>query len=415
MTIPPQLLSIEDALDRLGEIVTPIAETEHTKLVTAAGRTLKNAVLAPIDMPPFDSSAMDGYALHDSVLDSGETTYTVIGESRAGHPFTGVVANGQCARIFTGAMLPKGANSVVLQEDVRRLENTITVSPDETIRHGMNIRFQASDVAKGKKLLHQGQILNDFHIGWLAACGVESVSTSRKPKIGLFSTGDELQDPGSVLLPGQIYDSNRISLQQLIRHHAVEIVDFGRLPDDQEITRNCIDQATQEVDLLLTSGGVSVGESDFVRPVVEEIGELTFWNIALKPGKPLAVGLIRDCVFFGLPGNPVSTIVTYLLFVNRAIELISGANPSRPLKLSAILTNDLHHSVGRREYQRGTLWKNDSELSVTTVLDQGSNRLTSFAEANCLVEVPESSGNLVAGSRVDVVLLSDKTNHIWSV
>lgn len=408
------MMSIEEAVALLDDMVRPITEVEQVELDSCVGRTLANELRTPISLPPFDSSAMDGYAIR---IDANVPTnrFEVIGESRAGHPFEGTVGTHQSTRIFTGAMLPDGANAVVLQEDVTRLEQCIVVDPEQPLIVDMNVRREGSEVIQGEVLLRSGDVLSDFHVGTLASCGIQTMEVRRKPIVAIFSTGDELQDSGSELQPGQIYDSNRVSLQQLLVQHAVEIVDLGKITDDPVETKTRLLEASKEADILLTSGGVSVGESDYVRPAVEEIGTLMFWNIALKPGKPLAVGRIQDCIFFGLPGNPVSAVITYLLFVNRAIELLSHTKASEVLKLTAELTNKLGHNVGRREYQRGLLTQQNGKLQVTAVVDQSSNRLTSFSEANCLIEVDEQTGDLPAGNLVSIVLLNQRSGHIWTL
>lgn len=407
----PQLISIEDAQTRLDALIKPLSATEQMHIADAVGRTLAQDIFAPLDLPPFNSSAMDGYALCLPVV-ADRRDFKVIGESRAGHPYVGHVQPGECTRIFTGAVIPTGANTVVLQEDVKREANQVEVKPSDPLRPNMNIRGQGSDVRKNQLLLSAGTRFNEFHIGWLAACGIETVMVRKQLTIALFSTGDELQDPGVALLPGQIYDSNRVSLTQLLRNQAVNIVDLGRLPDDETITREQIQKAAASVDILLTTGGVSVGDSDFVRPAIEALGELAFWNIALKPGKPLAVGTIGNCLFFGLPGNPVSAVITYLLFVNRAIEQLSGAELTTPLRLHAKLLNNIHHTAGRREYQRGAVKYQDGCLAVSSLNDQSSNRLTSFVGTNCLIEVSEEAGDLPAGSTVAIYMLNQKAAHL---
>lgn len=407
-------MSIEKAVSLLDDMVRPFEGIEQVDLGACVGRTLAMEIRTPISLPPFDASAMDGYAIR---IDKATPTnrFEVIGESRAGHPFDGTVDTYQCTRIFTGAMLPAGANAVVLQEDVKQSGEFIVVDPEQVLREDMNVRREGSEIMQNDVLLDTGEIISDFHMGLLASCGIETVNVKRKPVVAVFSTGDELQDLGNELEPGQIYDSNRISLHQLLRHHAVDIVNLGRIPDDPLETKAKLQEASGVADLLLTSGGVSVGDSDYVRPAVEALGTLTFWNIALKPGKPLAVGRIQDCLFFGLPGNPVSAVVTYLLFVNRALELLTDKKTHDPLKLTATLTNEIRHSIGRREYQRGRLEQRSGSLYVEAVIDQSSNRLTSFANANCLIEVDEAAGDLSTGTVVQVVLLNQRSGHIWTL
>ena len=355
---------------------------------------------------------MDGYALRSTDCnDSGTTHLLCVGTSRAGAPFRGTVGEGETVRIFTGAEVPKDCDAVVLQEDVAQRDQTISF--ETSVNPNLNVRARGNDVTKGKLIGHKGDLVDPYLIGWLAACGISTISVKRKINVAVFSTGDELQDPGKPLDRGQIYDSNRQLLCQLLTQKPVSTVDLGRLPDDESTIEEALFEARNQADIVITTGGVSVGDADFVRPVVEKIGKLDFWNIALKPGKPLAVGTIGNSLFMGLPGNPVSTIVTYLLFVAPAIDQFSGVHVGTPYEFTARLTNDVKHSLGRREYQRGVFEIKQGETLVTTVSDQGSNRLSSMNRANCLIVIPESVESLAAGSNVRIVLLPKVASHLW--
>ena len=407
------MLSIDDAVTRLASSIHAINETETVSISEARQRVLATDVIAPVSLPPFTSSAMDGYAIKSSEGDGIGSRFRVVGTSFAGSPYHDDGVSAQAAvRIFTGAVVPDWADAVVLQEDVDRQDQTITLK--ETPAKGDNIRVIGHDVSKDECLLAQGTRLGAFEVSWLAACGVAYVNVVRRVSVAIFSTGDELQDPGLPLSEGQIYDSNRTALKELLQSKPVEIDDLGRLPDDPVAIEKAIATTFNRVDLIITSGGVSVGDADYVRPVIEKLGELTFWNVALKPGKPIAVGRIDNALFIGLPGNPVSTIVTYLLFVARAVDTLSGVDGLEPLTIPAVLTNTLRHTRGRREYQRGILSRNADVLCVRSTGDQSSNRLATLAVANCLIVVPEMSDSINKGEVVDVLLLPNEAHHLVS-
>ena len=405
------MLDVDLAFRKLGALVRPVAETERVAIDAAAGRIAAQAVEAPVDLPPFDCSAMDGYAVDATDLDHDrEKRFDIVDESRAGRPATQTLAvPHKAVRVFTGAVMPAGANAVVLQEDAVRRGSTFTTTLP--VHRDQHVRHQGHDVRRGAELCRPGTRISHFHLAWFAACGIEEVTVSRRIRVGVFSTGDELVERGVPLKPGQIYDSNRFAILSLLREKAAETVDLGCLPDDPRIIANALRKASQRVDLLVTSGGVSVGDADFVKEAVERIGSIEFWKIALKPGKPLAIGTVGESLFFGLPGNPVSTIVTYLLFVAPAIDRLGGGHPTAPLTVAATLRGGVKHTAGRREYLRGTLRSTDGRLVVAPTGDQGSNRLATFADANCLIVVNESRQNLADGELVEVVLLPDEGAH----
>jgi molybdopterin molybdotransferase len=363
-------------------------------------------VIARVSLPPFPRTAMDGFAVRSEHLD-GNPPYSinVIGESLAGHPFTGNVDTPGCVRIFTGAAMPSGFDAVVIQEDCEsydRLHDN-SVSINVVANAGDNVRDVGHDIVSGEVIIRRGQTLTPFAIGWLAACGHTDIEVIVKPKVAIFSTGDELREPGTKLGPGQIYDANRYLMSAMLAGLPVEVFDLGTLPDDEETTQKALSAAALEADVLLTSGGVSVGDADYVTRVLQEIGELEIWRLNIKPGKPLAYGRLEDCLFFGLPGNPVSTIVTFLLIARPALMRLCGANDWETSRQPAVLEDPIRHKPGREEYQRGVVTNGEHGTTVRVTGDQSSNRLASFSDANCLIRIPKESGDLAAATEVTVL------------
>ena len=405
------MLNVDDAQRKLRDLTVPVVETELIPLPEAKGRVVASTVDAPMDLPPFDASAMDGYALHAKDLDSGRELI-VVGESRAGHVHQSPLVPGTAVRILTGAPIPKGTAAIVIQEDVAR--DGVRIRLSGSIEADANIRRRGHDVAKTQSLVTSGDRLDAYKISWLAACGVTHITVVRRIRVALFSTGDELIDPGNPLGPGQIYDANRVALRQLVSERSVEVLDLGVIRDDPKAIKRTLDTAAETADVVVTSGGVSVGDADYVKDAVDQSGSIAFWKIALKPGKPLAVGRVGKALFFGLPGNPVSTIITYLLFVAPTIDRLCGMPDTAPYRLAAILQGTIEHHQGRREYVRGIFQTNGNHISVSPTGDQSSNRLATFAKANCLIVVPEQTEGLKTGSDVDILLLPTDRGHIWT-
>lgn len=353
-----------------------------------------------MSLPPFASSAMDGYAYRSEGVQDGDVLM-LAGESLAGHPFQGTVGDGECIRITTGAAVPDSADTVVIQENCERTADGIRVM--RATERGRNIRAVGHDVRAGETIGRGGRRLTPFDIGWLAACGITTVEVCARPRVAVFSTGDELVLPGGTLGEGQIFDSNRFALAALLKRMPVDIVDLGILIDDRAAIEAALRSAADQADLLLTSGGVSVGDADYVRDVVEALGSIDLWKLNLRPGKPLAFGHVGGTPFLGLPGNPVSTIVTFLLVAQPLLLKLCGATPELPEVRTARLRETVHHSPGREEYQRGILRTREGITEVGITGDQSSNRLATFSEADCLIRVPKDSGNLEAGESVEIL------------
>jgi molybdopterin molybdotransferase len=403
-----EFLGLDDALALLRTTVGAArAATETIPIAAAANRIVAHAIATPMDVPPFAASAMDGYAVcaSDPVFGAPPPyTVAVHGESRAGVPLAEPARVDHAVRIFTGAVMPARCDSVVIQEDVERRGDSIRLSAAP--RRGANVRPPGHDVARGATLCDAGRRLGPFDLAWFTACGLTSIGVRAKLRVAIFSTGDELRSAGEPLQTGQIYDANRFVLQQLLRDAPVAVTDLGILPDDPSRIEATLRDAAARHDAVLTSGGVSVGDADYVRLIVERLGRIEFWKIAIKPGKPFAYGRIDDCHFFGLPGNPVSTIVTFLMLVKPILAQLAGASADVPTTIPARLGVDVAHDKGRVEYQRGTFANVDGRLVVEPTSDQSSNRIGSFRGANCLIEIPRESGNLACGSDVAILPLT---------
>ena len=391
-------LDLDAALARVLHEVGACTESESVPIRNAQGRVAAEPIRSATDLPPFAASAMDGYAFR---WRPDTATFETTGESLAGHPFSGSVSESECVRIMTGAPLPADCDTVVVQEDCDRDGTAIRIR--EAPRQGANVRPAGDDLRRGDVVVAAGKRLSPFDIGALAACGCATAPVRARPRVAVFSTGDELQQPGTTLEFGNIYDSNRFAVEALLSRLPVEVDNLGVLADDADAVAASLTAAAETADLVLTSGGVSVGDADHVKSTVEALGELGFWRLNLKPGKPLAFGRIGGAWFLGLPGNPVSTLVTYLLVARPVIEKLCGMQPSQPVTVGAELTEPIRHKPGREEYQRGIATGAGDDLRVRTTGAQGSNRMSTFAEANCLIRIPKGKGSLKSGERVDVL------------
>ncbi|ADN77927.1 molybdopterin molybdochelatase [Ferrimonas balearica DSM 9799] len=397
----PGLMLPADALARMREQVAPLDTEQWVSLEQCPGRVLARDIAAAIDLPPFDNSAMDGYAVRAADVAEG-AVLTVAGKAFAGVPFEGEVGPGQCVRIMTGAALPAGLDSIVMQEVVEA-EGEDRVRFTESVRAGHFVRSRGSELRAGTVVLRAGTRISAAEVGVLATVGVAEVPVRPKLVVALFSTGDELKAPGTELAVGEIYDSNRHALRSMLTAMGCEVRDLGVIPDDLEQVRAAFRRADAEADVVITSGGVSVGEADFIKVVLDEMGQISFWKLAIKPGKPFAFGRLPNAWFCGLPGNPVSSMVTCYQLVQPLLAHLAG-EPFRPaLTLDAVLQDDLRKAPGRQEYQRGILSRaEDGTLIVTSTGAQGSDMTTSMSRANCFIILPREQGDTAAGSRVTV-------------
>ncbi len=401
-----EALDLNEALERITAMISPPFDAETVPLQSALGRVSPHDIKARFASPPFASSAMDGYAIADSSdKDVVGRRFRVVGESAAGKPFERNFDPEDCIRIFTGAAVPPTARRVILQEDCLREGAFILINGDPEARS--NIRPTGHDINAGERLVSRGRLITPVDLGRLATDGRASVEVSRRLRVGVFSTGDELIDPANdgPLPFGCIYESNRQTLLGLLGGLPVERTDLGNLPDTADATRQALHNASRDQDFIITSGGVSVGDHDHVKAAVESLGSLHFWKLNLKPGKPLAFGQIGKAWFCGLPGNPVSAIVTWLLVARPAVLAACGVGVVPPLKIPALLSTTVAHKPGRTEYQRGQLtWNGEGDSPHVAIHgDQSSNRLSTFQDTNCLIEIPKNSGDLVAGTKVAVL------------
>jgi len=397
----PDSMPVEQARQLIQQSLTPITEQELVNLRNALQRTLASDVLSPMNVPPHNYSAMDGYAVRFGDLADAPCKLRIIGSAYAGHAFDGHVSAGECVRIMTGALIPDGCDSVVMQEHVKIDGSWIETG--EGHRQGQNIRLAGEDIAQGATVLTRGRMIRPAEMGLFASLGFNEVMVYRKLRVALFSTGDELQQPGSPLAAGQIYDSNRYSLFGMLGEPGVEIIDMGNIRDDKASLKAALLEAAKQADVIITSGGVSVGEADYVKQLLAEIGEVVFWKIAMKPGRPLAYGKIGTCHFFGLPGNPVAVMVTFQQFVRDALRLLMGQQPKPTLTFQAVSASPIRKIPGRMEFQRGILSQDENgRWIVHTTGEQGSGILSSMSKANCFIVLPESQGDIEAGYTVQV-------------
>jgi molybdopterin molybdotransferase len=407
------LMSVDAALALLADRVTTVAEPETVPLAEAHERVLANDLVAARNVPPHDNSAVDGYAVYFDDLDSeDETRLPVIGRAAAGHPFAGTQARGTAVRIFTGAAMPggpdggAGPDTVMMQEDCRLDGDVAALRPG--IKRGSNRRKSGEDIASGATVLHGGQRLRPQDIGAAASLGLTELAVRRALAVALFSTGDELREPGAEAAPGTVYDANRFTLMALLKRLGCRVGDFGILPDKREAIATALDVAAREYDAVITSGGVSSGEEDHVGAVLEKLGSLYFWRLAIKPGRPLALGQIRGKVFIGLPGNPVAMMVTFLRFARPVLLRLLGAKEIEPVLFRVRADFEHKKKLGRREWVRARLIADGSgALSARKFPREGAGILTSMVEADGLVELPESLTHLSAGSMVDFLPFSE--------
>ena len=394
----PELMSVENAIHNIQQAIQPVIETEAVDLLDALDRVLAETVFSAIDVPGYDNSAMDGYAL---CVEDDRTEFNVIGQSLAGHVFSGELKSGECIRIMTGAVIPAGANAVVMQEQISVADNKIFLNI--IVKPGDNIRKAGEDLAKGNIVLEKSHRITPVDIGLLASLGISRLIVFRRLRVAILSTGDELTPINQSLEPGNIYDSNRYVLHALLKRLNVEIIDAGLIADDYQKINNAIQNAMAVADVIITSGGVSVGDADYTKQVLMESGEIHFWKIAMKPGKPFAFGRLGKGYFFGLPGNPVSAVVTYHQLVLRGLRWLAGEIFSVPPSIIATSSSALKKQPGRKDFQRGILFGDNQQNLVKATGMQSSGMLSSVAKANCYILLDAERGSVKEGETVEVL------------
>ena len=361
---------------------------------------LSEDVVSTLQVPPADNSAMDGYALRSE--DLGTSTHlSVVGHALAGQPHQGRVQAGQCVRIMTGAVVPQGANTVIMQENTRSEGDQVVVL--QPANKGSNIRRAGEDIQLNQVVVAKGTMLSAAHLALIASVGVNQIQVTKKLTVGIVATGDELTTPGQPLGPGCIYESNRFALRALLDQHPVNVVDYGIVEDRPASIAAIFEQADQECDLILSCGGVSVGDADYVKQILEELGQINFWKVAIKPGKPFAFGKLKRAWFCGLPGNPVSSYVTFEQLVTPLLAHLSQQTAQEKPYFVAKAAETIRKRPGRADYQRGIFYRDEQgELWVKANGKQGSGIMSSIANANCYMLLPRQSGNIAKGQAVKI-------------
>jgi len=397
----PDALHVDKARAAIHACLSPVKDTERVPVREALGRVLAEDIVPAIDVPGHDNTAMDGYAVRFADLGDGETVLQEAGAALAGKAFAGTLGAGQCVRVTTGAVMPAGADTVVVQEVVKVRDGKVTIPPGQKAKQ--NVRYAGEDLKKGVAVLRPGALLHPAELGLIASLGIGEVAVRRRVRVAFFSTGDELASIGSALKPGEVYDSNRYTLHGMLERLGVEIRDLGVVRDDPAPLEAAFRDAASNADAIITTGGVSVGEADFVKPMMAKLGEALFWRIAMRPGRPMAFGRIGEAYLFGLPGNPVAVMVTFYQFVRDALLAMAGrdAAAAAPL-LEAVAAEPIRKVAGRTEYQRGVLFREAGALKVRTTGQQGSGVLRSMSEANCFIVLEHERGRVQAGEPVHV-------------
>ncbi|RJX75754.1 molybdopterin molybdotransferase [Vibrio sinensis] len=401
----PGLMPLEDAMENMLSRIKPIQTTLRLPVAEALGFVLAEDILSPIFVPPFDNSAMDGYAIRIADL-AQSTTLPMAGKSFAGQPFDGEWPVGTCIRIMTGAKIPEGCDAVIMQENTEVTEHGIQFNQTD-VKPQNNIRPTGDDINLGDLVLPQGARLTPRDIPMIATLGVSHVTVVRKPKVAFFSTGDELKPLGEPLEDGQIYDSNRYGIKPLIENFGCEAIDLGIIPDCPETLKATFEQAQTLADVVVTSGGVSVGEADYTKDILEELGEIGFWKLAIKPGKPFAFGKLSTAWFCGLPGNPVSAVLTMYVLVQPMLAKLAGHTEwKEPESIPAITKTAFKKAPGRTDYQRGVYTIENGQFVVETTGNQSSGAFRSMSLANCFVVLERERGRVEVGETVNIQLFN---------
>ncbi|WP_100642992.1 gephyrin-like molybdotransferase Glp [Alteromonas facilis] len=400
----PPWLPLTEALGYIEKNTKPICQPSQIATQYCLGRIVAEDIISSIDVPAFNNSSMDGYALrHADTLTTD--TLQIVGESFAGHPYTGTIGEKECVRIMTGGVLPKGADTVVMQENVIVSNDRIELT--EPVQFGESVRYAGSDIAIGQTLIEAGHKLNAVDVGLGASVGMGELPVYSTLRVAVLSTGDELLAPGQALKPGHIYDSNRYALMALLQGQGYDVIDMGIVEDDPDAIKSAFMRADQQADAVICSGGVSVGDADHVKAVLSDIGQVDFWKIAIKPGKPLAFGRLPNTVFIGLPGNSVSAVVTFIQVAQYALARLAGEKRKSQPSFTAIAADRFYKRAGRQDFQRALCFEDDSgQLKVRPVGRQNSAVLSTFSDSNCFAVLPLESADVMPGEEVTVQLYS---------
>jgi len=393
----PNAMSVTQARQYIQQFLSPVQDSETISIKQALGRTLSTSVTSGLNVPGHDNSAMDGFAFRHA---EATQPLKIVGTAFAGNPFTGELAAGGCVKIMTGAVIPSGVDTVVMQEHTTTESEMVTVL--KIPAQGANIRLTGEDITIGQTVLARGHQIQPADMGLLASLGIAEVQVYRRLKVAFFSTGDELVSVGQPLQAGQIYDSNRYSVWGMLQALGVDVHDLGNVADDPDALEKTLLQAAAEHDVVITSGGVSVGEADFMKQLLAKHGQVLFWKINMKPGRPLAYGKIGQSHYFGLPGNPVSTMVTFYQFVQAALKNLMGSNTFSQPSFKVECVSAIKKAPGRTEFQRGILFKAGEDWKVKTTGEQGSGILSSMSQANCFIVLDDKTSTLAAGTLVEV-------------
>ncbi|EJB8573329.1 bifunctional molybdopterin-guanine dinucleotide biosynthesis adaptor protein MobB/molybdopterin molybdotransferase MoeA [Vibrio parahaemolyticus] len=405
-TLSPAFLSVVQGQEKILSLVNTVSGIEACKIENAYGRVLAEDIISPVNVPQYTNSAMDGYAIRSDDVD--RDSYQVVAEVMAGHAYDQPLEVGQAVKIMTGAPTPLNGDTVVMREQASQEGDKVTFD-GANIKAGQNVRQAGEDLAIGSDVFTAGTRLASPEMGMIASLGFGEANVFRKLKVAVFSTGDEVQAPGTEQKANSIYDSNRFTIMGMLEKLGCEILDFGILEDNEQLMIEALENASAQADVVMTSGGVSVGDADYIKLALDKLGQIDFWRINMRPGRPLAFGQINNKPFFGLPGNPVAVMVSFINFVEPALRKMQGEQGWKPLKVNAIATENLRSRQGRTEFSRGIYELDDTgRLTVRTTGKQGSGILRSMSEANCLIEISPAIDTVKAGESVTIIPLQGR-------
>lgn len=405
-TLSPAFLSVVQGQEKILSLVNTVSEIEACKIENAYGRVLAEDIISPVNVPQYTNSAMDGYAIRSDDVD--RSSYQIVAEVMAGHAYDQPLEVGQAVKIMTGAPTPRNGDTVVMREQASQEGDKLTFNGAH-IKAGQNVRQAGEDLTIGSDVFTAGTRLASPEMGMIASLGFGEANVFRKLKVAVFSTGDEVQAPGTEQKANSIYDSNRFTIMGMLEKLGCEILDFGILEDNEQLMIEALENASAQADVVMTSGGVSVGDADYIKLALDKLGQIDFWRINMRPGRPLAFGQINNKPFFGLPGNPVAVMVSFINFVEPALRKMQGEQGWKPLKVNAIATENLRSRQGRTEFSRGIYELDDTgRLTVRTTGKQGSGILRSMSEANCLIEISPAIDTVKAGESVTIIPLQGR-------